>query len=84
MEKEGISIKIYRISHWFYKHHFRLIARIFYAVNYLFTNCVVPPSARIDKGVSFAHSVGIVVHHNASIGTGTKIYQNSTIGGGNH
>ena len=79
-DKVSAVIKIYRISRFFYIHHLRIFAKVFYAINYLIFNCVIPPSADLGRGCNIAHGVGIVIHHEAIIGENTKIYQNVTIG----
>lgn len=79
-DKVSIIIRIYRISRFFYTHHCKILAKVFYAFNYLLFNCVIPASADLGKGCNIAHGVGIVIHHEAVIGENTKIYQNVTIG----
>lgn len=79
-DKVSTVIKIYRISRFFYIRHLRFLAKIFYAINYLLFNCVIPASADLGKGCNIAHGVGIVIHHESIIGENTKIYQNVTIG----
>ena len=79
-DKVSAVIKIYRISRFFYIHHLRILAKVFYAINYLLFNCVIPASADLGKGCNIAHGVGIVIHHEAIVGENTKIYQNVTVG----
>lgn len=79
-DKVSIVIKIYQISRFFYLHKMKIIAKLFYAINYLMFNCVIPASADLGKGCNIAHGVGVVIHHEAVIGENTKIYQNVTIG----
>lgn len=79
-DKISVVIKVYRISRFLYTHHCKFLAKIFYAFNYIFFNCVIPPSAVLKEGCNIAHGVGIVIHHQAVIGENTKIYQNVTIG----
>ena len=79
-DKISVVIKIYRISRFFYVHHLRILAKVFYAINYLLFNCVIPSSAILGKGCNIAHGVGIVIHHESIIGENTKIFQNVTIG----
>gem|GEM_PF-1647513 len=44
--------------------------------------CYIPPTADLRPGVKIAHGVGIVIHQNSVIGSGTIIYQNVTVGSG--
>lgn len=80
--KVSIAIRLYRISRWFYVHHLKLFAHLFYRMLYISFNCVIPYTANLEKGVEIAHAVGIVIHDKAIIKKGTKIYQHVTIGGG--
>lgn len=82
IEKCGIVMHFYRIERFLYIHHLKVLAQIIYRLIYLMFNCIIPPSCILGKNVKIAHGVGIVIHHRAIIGEGTKIYQNVTIGGG--
>ncbi len=47
-----------------------------------FNHCEIPYTADIAKDVVFAHKgLGVVIGHDAVIGSGTKILQHVTIGG---
>lgn len=47
-------------------------------------NCLFPYTCEIGQDVVFAYNgLGCVIHGNAKIGNGSKIYQNITIGGRN-
>ena len=50
-------------------------------INQLLFACYIPPTADLRPGVKIAHGVGIVIHQNSVIGSGT-IYQNVTVGSG--
>lgn len=76
----GIAMKIANLGCWCYKNHLRLCAKVFYAINYIFFSCVIPPTVKIGKGTSIAHSLGVVIHHTANIGENCHILHNVTIG----
>lgn len=80
-DKISTVIKVYRLSRFLYTHHLKVLSKVFYAINYFLFNCVIPASADLGRDCNIAHGVGIVIHHEAVIGEGTKIYQNVTIGG---
>lgn len=81
MEKNcGIALKIYKVSRDCYIKNLNVLSKIFYYINYVLFGCVIPPSTVIEDGCEIAHSVGIVIHQNSKIGSGTIIYQNVTIG----
>ena len=82
MKDRGVVAKLYRAERFFYTHHMKFIAKLFYFIIYTMFNCVIPPSCDIGKGLHIAHSVGIVLHSDLIIGERVTIYQNVTIGGG--
>lgn len=56
------------------------LARIVSARIYTRYNCMIAPTARIGRGVLFAHPVGVVIGEGAVIGKDCIIFQNVTIG----
>ena len=80
MNDTGISLKIYRFSRILYLKGFKRISKFFYYVNYIVFGCIIPATTDIEEGCEIAHSTGIVIHQWSKIGSGTKIYQNVTIG----
>lgn len=50
------------------------------------TECCMIPNLKqyLDDGIFFAHPIGIVIHQEVSIGKGTVIFQNVTIGCGSY
>ena len=78
--KIGIVMKFYRLERFLFTHRMKLLARFIYHQIQILFNCVIPPSVIIGEGTCIAHGVGIVIHHDAIIGKGCKIFQNVTIG----
>ena len=82
--KEKKITRYYRKARWCWKHHIPLvpgaimrICRVLYAID-------LPYTCEIGRNVEFQHNgLGCVIHSQAVIGEGTKIYQNVTIGGRN-
>ena len=81
MRDEGFVVKLYRMERFLYTHHLRMLAKLLYYFIQLTFNCVIPPSVKIGCGLSIAHGVGIVIHHESVVGNGVKICQNVTLGG---
>lgn len=59
-----------------------VLPKIIYLFNRAVYACDIRPNINIDPSVSFPHNaLGVVVHHNAKIGSHTKVLHNVTIGG---
>lgn len=80
MKNIGIAMRIAKVGCWCYNHHMLLCSKFFYAINYIFFSCVIPPSVKIGRGTCIAHSLGVVIHHTAVIGEDCHILHNVTIG----
>lgn len=78
----GIVMKFYRMERWCYLHKFILGAKIINRFIYLQFNCSIPYTTEIAEEVEIVHGIGIVLHQFSTIGKGTRIYQNVTIGNG--
>lgn len=61
----------------------KLLSTFFYHIMQVIFSCSIPPKVQFDKGVRIPHPHGIVIHQDTTIGSGTTIFQNVTIGGGN-
>ncbi len=73
-------MKLYRIERWLFLHKMTILAKmVFHLINLLFS-CSIPYTCVLEDRVNIAHSIGIVIHSNSLIGSGTVIYQNVTIG----
>lgn len=79
-KKKSIVIKLYRIYHWLWIHHFRFLSKMIYIITRIVFNCNIPPTVMMGDNVSIGHATGITIHQNAQIGNNVIIYQNVTIG----
>lgn len=76
------AIKYYYKSRWCYKHHLKLLAKLYLALMYIFCNCYIPYTADIGKNCKVAYrGMSIVIHKNAKIGNNCVIGTCVTIGG---
>lgn len=71
----------YRISHFFYKHRFYFIARMFSQWGRHRTGIEIHPGATIGKGLFIDHGMGVVIGETTVIGDDCTIYQGVTLGG---
>lgn len=76
----GIAMRIANVSCWLYRHKMKILAKLFYAINYIVFGCIIPPSVKIGERTCIAHSIGVVMHHTAVIGNDCHILHNVTIG----
>ena len=70
----------YRLSHWLYKHHIKLLPEMIKFRTWRRYGCEIAPYAQIGGGLFIPHSVGIVIGHEVIIGKNCEIFQNVTIG----
>ena len=77
----GIAMKIASNACWCYNHRLKFFSKVFYAMNYLMFNCIIPPTVKIGQGSQIAHSMGVVMHHTAILGENCHILHNVTLGG---
>ena len=78
----GIKALIaYRRANWFYKHGYKLIARIISQNAKRKTGIEIHPAATIAPGVFIDHGAGVVIGETAVVETGVVIYQGVTLGG---
>lgn len=71
----------HRRAHFFYKIHFKLLARIISQRTKRITGIEIHPAAKIAPGVFIDHGQGVVIGETAEVGTGTILYQGCTLGG---
>ncbi|MCL2061052.1 MAG: serine O-acetyltransferase [Firmicutes bacterium] len=75
------ALILYRLAHFFYKHRYRLVARIISQLARFFTGIEIHPGARIGYGVFIDHGSGVVIGETAVVGNYVTIYQGVTLGG---
>ena len=71
----------YRIAHFFYRHRFYFLARIFSQMGRFFTEIEIHPGAQIGRGLVIDHGSGVVIGETTVIGDDCTIYQGVTLGG---
>ncbi|MCQ2400075.1 MAG: serine O-acetyltransferase, partial [Clostridia bacterium] len=75
------ALSWHRVARFFYKIHFRLLARILSQWAKFFTGIEIHPAAKIAGGVFIDHGAGVVIGETAEIEEGVIIYQCVTLGG---
>ena len=75
------ALSRYRIAHFFYKIHLKLLARIISQTTKFFTGIEIHPAAKIAGGVFIDHGAGVVIGETAEVEEGVVIYQGATLGG---
>lgn len=77
-----MPVNPHRIAHWLWAHGVPLIPHLIKSFNRIVFAVVLPPSARLGKGVLLScHGLGTVIHRNARIGDRVSIGAGVTIGG---
>jgi len=71
----------HRLSHFLYKHKFKLVARVISQIMRFFTGVEIHPGATVGNGCFIDHGMAVVVGETAEIGDNVTIYQAVTLGG---
>ena len=71
----------HRISHWLWRHHFKLIARCFSQLVRFFTGIEIHPGAKIGRGLFIDHGMGVVIGETTEIGENVTLFHGVTLGG---
>ncbi len=75
-------IHFYRLNNWLFRHHFPLLPKLIWKLQYLLFNCSVPASCTIGRGTRFGYGgIAVVIHGRAVIGMNCTIGTCVTIGG---
>ena len=75
------ALLFHRISHWFWNHSLKLLARILSTISRFLTGIEIHPGAQIGKNVFIDHGMGIVVGETTIVGDDVLIYQGVILGG---
>jgi len=75
------AILWHRVSHFLWKKHFKLLARLISQLTRAFTGIEIHPGATIGDGFFIDHGVGVVIGETTEIGDNVTIYQGVTLGG---
>lgn len=77
-----IVLRIYRVAHWLHCHRVPVLPFLLKSFNRIVFSVVLPPSARIGRGVVLSYEgLGTVIHKRAVIEDGVLIGTGVTIGG---
>ena len=71
----------HRISHWLWKHNWRLIARGVSQIMRSLTGIEIHPGATIGKSLFIDHGMGVVIGETAEVGDFVTLYHGVTLGG---
>ena len=75
------AVFFHKISNFFYKAGFELLARIISQTIRFFTGIEIHPGAKIGKNLFIDHGMGVVIGETSEIGDNVTIYHNVTLGG---
>jgi serine O-acetyltransferase len=75
------AVWAYRLNHWLWNHHFRLLARWLSQVARLLTGIEIHPAAQIGRRLFIDHGMGVVIGETAIVGDDVTLYQGVTLGG---
>ena len=75
------AILAHRVSHFFYRHHWFVVARVISQFARFLTGIEIHPGAKIGKRLFIDHGMGVVIGETAEIGNDVLLYQGVTIGG---
>lgn len=75
------AVLIHRVSHFFYRHGWFVIARVISQAGRWLTGIEIHPGARIGKRLFIDHGAGVVIGETAEIGDDVLLYQGVTLGG---
>ena len=71
----------HRISHWLWRRHLKLIARLVAEITRQLTGVEIHPAAVLGNGVFIDHATGVVIGETAEVGDDVTIYHGVTLGG---
>ncbi|EHI75355.1 serine acetyl transferase [Streptococcus criceti] len=75
------ALAAHRISHFLWRHHMRLLARMHSQFWRFWTNIEIHPGAQIASGVFIDHGAGLVIGETAIVEKGAMLYHGVTLGG---
>ena len=75
------ALSAHRLSHFLWKHSFKLIARMHSQFWRFWTQIEIHPGAEIAEGVFIDHGSGLVIGETAIVEKGVMLYHGVTLGG---
>lgn len=74
------ALAAHRLSHFIWKHGFKLLARMHSQFWRFWTQIEIHPGAQIDSGVFIDHGSGLVIGETAIVEKGVLLYHGVTLG----
>jgi serine O-acetyltransferase len=71
----------FRITHWFWKHNMKLLARWLSHVARFLTGIEIHPGATIGRRFFIDHGMGVVIGETSEVGDNVTLYHGVTLGG---
>lgn len=75
------ALAAHRISHFLWRHHLKLLARMHSQFWRFWTQIEIHPGAEIEHGVFIDHGSGLVIGETAIVEKNVKLYHGVTLGG---
>jgi serine O-acetyltransferase len=75
------AVWTHRVSHWLWRHHLRLAARMLSQAGRFFTGVDIHPGALLGRRLFIDHATGVVIGETAIVGSDVTMYQGVTLGG---
>lgn len=75
------AVAAHRVSHWFYRRGWFVIARFISQIARLLTGIEIHPGATIGRRLFIDHGMGVVIGETAELGNDVLLYQGVTLGG---
>src|ERR1700677_1544944 len=75
------AVWAHHLSHWLWRQHMRLLARLVSQVARLLTGVEIHPGAEIGRRLFIDHGIGTVIGETAIVGDDVTLYQGVTLGG---
>lgn len=75
------ALSAHRVANFFYRIHWKLVARAISQISKWFTGIEIHPAATIAPGVFIDHGTGVVIGETAEVAEGCVLYQGVTLGG---
>lgn len=75
------ALAAHRISHFLWRHHLKLLARMHSQFWRFWTQIEIHPGAEIAHGVFIDHGSGLVIGETAIVEKDVKLYHGVTLGG---
>ncbi len=77
-----MPVKLYRLAHWLWQRGVPFLPQFIKVINRIVFAVVLPPSAKLGKGVLLSyHGLGTVIHRRAVLGDRVVVGTGVTIGG---